>query len=377
MSDKCFLLSKRTLARNIQIAAKIAFVVKTAFAVNIPWELRLLFERLYFSFQGCLVLYMSNYFLDRFQGAWLGSIVPLLFEQSQRSEVLSHSATVTSCERKISEIVQQQYNLLAKLRKDRFFVSQHESPTTITEFLLQLLPAIVYFHDDWSQLKTILVSQISSHSDRLNFGSEVKEDILVWSCIVGLALRGEVNLANLANLVTNKIGLAACEIKWLGILEIAFWQGFTFTELESHISSKQNKEIPLALFCFLSNQRHFSLVVNQALAMTGSEEVAVLTGAVAGAYVGWSGLPSGWRNRLRRASFFSEIKQHTENLYGEWLGLEYPVNYSDLGGVGLTNLRRVAIAAPRIAQKRAELKIISQAEYCHERPTSHLDIDRK
>ena len=303
---------------------------------------------------------MSNYFLDRFQGAWLGGMVPLLVSQPKGSKVLSPS--VTGWEQDVYKQIKQQYDLLLGLQNNQPVVAQAETFNSIAELLLKLLPAVVYFHDDWSQLRRIL----SGQSSNLALSSEAEADILVWSYIVGLALRRENNFADLANLAVTRLGLNTGDIEWLEILETAFLQGFTFTELESHMKSRQNKEVPLSLFCFLGNHRNFFLAVSQALAIVDSKEVASLTGALAGAHVGWRGIPPVWRNRLRKCSFFSDIKRYTEELYRMWSGVEYFSSCHDCECVGLANPLSFAIAAPRVVQERAELKIISQAEYRRE-----------
>ena len=286
------------------------------------------------------ILFMSYSLLDRFRGAWLGSIVPLRPQQEVTQQV-------AQWEQNTSFDVQQSYQWLASTEQNQTI----DKETNPARLLLKLLPAIVYYHDDWKTLAGIL----QDLSQNAALPANLERGLLVWSYIICLELRGK-DFLGLTNLLTMKLELQPTEVEWLNIVEISYLQGSLLTELEQRLIHQPNREISLSIFCFLCNPEDYSLAVAQALRATENATlVAALTGALSGAYNGWHGIPVFWRYQVRDCNFFSQILRYTEDTIQKWCGLE--VKSDRLLS------EPFVVTAPRVAQARESLKIVSQADY--------------
>jgi hypothetical protein len=285
---------------------------------------------------------MGYCLFNKFRGAWLGSLMGQKLANYHQPLFLPWSnQTKASFE-------QEKDNLLDIL-------GDNTAQITSDKLILSLLPAILYYHDDWFTLSAVLTQKI----DKLSQSRTEIDNILIWCYVVRLALRGEIVSHGLTNQVVIGTGLKQTPaIKWLKQVELSNVKGFSSIHLIENLSFMDRWEIPLSLFCFLNNLADFSLTIQQSLSiekiLKQKTNLTALTGVLSGAYNGWAGISIKWRIWLQNQDFYPQINFQIEKLIKEWLGGESLSNTQILSSV---------ISSPKILQLRPDLKIISQQEY--------------
>lgn len=274
---------------------------------------------------------MGYSLLNKFRGAWLGSVMgSQLATQHQAINIKSN-------------------DFLA-----------HET-RQFSEFALSILPLVLYHHDDWCNLSSLLTQKVRSrprpHHVKSSSKSQAEIDnILVWSYTVRLALRGELASQGLSDRVMRGTRLEqAASIEWLKQVEVSCLQGFSPIQLIEALSPLENWELPLSLFCFLNNAEDFALTIQQALSLEKqATKITALSAIFSGAYNGLTAIPINWRNWSKNQEFYQKIMAKTEDMINEWLGIDSSVDSKD---------KTLVITAPKILQPRSNLRIISQPEY--------------
>jgi hypothetical protein len=290
---------------------------------------------------------MGYSLLDKFRGAWLGSlIVQKIANNPQQLPFSPANPQITS---------------ILQDREDRYDSPENEN---ISQLILSSLPTILYHHDDWSYLSAFLRQQANTRK----LSSLKIDNILIWSYAVRLALRDEIVNRDLTGVLTSGLtsGLTnrvvmgtgikeTASINWLEQVEIFCLNGCNSTQLIEQLSSIQDWEIPLSLFCFLNNSEDFYLTVQQALSLAELENnVTVLSAVLSGAYNGWTRIPVNWRNWLQNQNFYLPISQKINATIGDWSGKN---------SLSSTLALPLIVSSPKILQPRSNLKIISQHEY--------------
>jgi hypothetical protein len=277
---------------------------------------------------------MGYSLLDKFRGAWLGSLIV------QKIANTSQKLLVSPLNQQITSTLQDKE-------------ARRNSPENTGQLILDFLPTILYHHDDWSYLSAFLCQQAKMRG----LSSPKIDNILVWSYVVRLALRDEIINRDLTNRVMRGTGLEnTVSVYWLEQLEMSCLNGYNTTQLIEQLSFLQeNWEIPLSLFCFLNNSEDFYLTVQQALSLTELEnQVTVLSAVLSGAYNGWTRIPVNWRNWLQNQDFYLPISHKINATIEDWLGRN---------SLSSTLALPLIVSSPKILQPRSNLKIISQYEY--------------
>ena len=297
---------------------------------------------------------MSYSLLDRFRGAWLGAAIGQQLCDRHSSQNLKDRTWLSdNLPRSWLEWTIKEIALTLQEPKSADFPWEQNSQIDFkaSTIILWLLPVILYHHDFWFGLSSFLVRSKGRHD------SVAIDNVLVWCYTIRLALRGELFPQGLTQRVVLGTQLKqTASIEWLEKVELSCLKGWAATQLIAELSPMRNREIPLALFCFLNNPQDFWLTTQQALSLERqAANVTALSTALSGAYNGVTSIPTDWRISFQHSSnFYREIMVKTEQMIREWLGIDRSVNSKTLPSV---------IMAPKVLQSRSSLRIISQKEY--------------
>ena len=309
---------------------------------------------------------MSYVLLNKFQGAFLGSLAQQNLKTSPQSlktnwdfNILSHKTKpqwflflkqdVVSVMPKQEKLVNMWFDLVF----EAIPTANKAKTASCSALALLLLPIILYYCDYWHYL----AQYIKQKCQELNQSSAEIDTILVWCYGVRLALRGELVGLGLTERVVQETQIQQQSvISWLKTIEASYLEGWSFSKLLQELSNYSG-QIPLSWFCFFNNAEDFDLTTQQASFLESNFPlVTALSGVLSGAYNGLTGIPVNWRNQYQNQDFYRQTIIQTEEMTKEWLGIE---------GANNVNQERASciITAPRILQSRSSLRIISQQEY--------------
>ncbi|AFZ37714.1 ADP-ribosylation/Crystallin J1 [Stanieria cyanosphaera PCC 7437] len=306
---------------------------------------------------------MNRYsLLNRFQGAWLGSAIgkaltsnlqasdwqKITYAQASEGMLAGEKIAqiLCNCER-IEQLDWQKIALELELEK-----LSHCSE----EVICAVLPLVLLCHDNLYLFK--------EQWQRLSFFAhhciEVKEAIYFFSKAIALILREKLNFTDGFDSIILDVGEPrAFLVKRLNQALILSSQGKSLQEVVEELDQEDQSHpmqnaIALAWYCFQSSPENFSLCIRRAM-NTGSQclTVVVLTGALAGAYNGRTGIPLSWRLASQNNGCYRRLEQESQRLLATWLGMYQP---------NLETISTSIVAAAGVIQPRASLKIISQQE---------------
>lgn len=258
-----------------------------------------------------------------------------------------------------------QNNSLREKSLSRAIVPKNQKSTLLkchSSFLV-LLPLVIFLSDNQDLFKQVITQcNLKSAINR-----ETKEDILIWSYLLSLNNKFELENKNLSQII--KRVLTDVELKTTNLIEklelvIRAWEsGLSLHEItEKLLSLGNSKQIAIALscYCFASTPQDFKLSVKRAASL--NQNIAwwttSLTGTLSGAYNGVTGIPKSWRAIADKNQTYQQAQHTAMNLYKTWLGI-YSLEISQT----LYNHELDAVASTNIIQPRKSLKIISQKSY--------------
>lgn len=293
---------------------------------------------------------MQHSLLNRFQGSLLGSFLgeTLPIDSLKRSEPIE-------LEQQLSRQNQLGINAIA-LANDGTDCLDGKTPANSGEIAMAMLSALLFCHDSdsWRQERLEYFVSNWRHSDW------ALEDVLIWGYAIALALREKIPPHQWIERISSRYQTAQTPlIEQLALVRTFLERGTplqqAIAQMARQVSSKQ-MAIAIALYCFLSTPDDFRLSLMRAMqAGKEAKAVAALTGALAGAYNSFSGIPIGWRIALGKHPIGQQLLQEATELFAVWSGAYRP-NSSPL-------LESAAVASPLVMQPRPSLKIISQGEY--------------
>jgi hypothetical protein len=299
--------------------------------------------------------------LSRFHGCIIGSFLAeerLNSQQSFKNDV----ANLTTCLLKsaiATEDWKQNYS---------FSLNKKGSKLSSGEAIAVLLPVFVLFHDDFR----VLEQQLKDFASLWAIDRETVEEMLTWGYALALAFREKLNGESaIEQLLASQFKIPISLKQQLEQAEICRHKRLSLKQSISQIARSDNlasNAIALALYCFASTPEDFYLAIMRAARVAKlAPEIAYLTGAIAGAYNSYSGIPLRWRVNVRQPSSISTLEQITE-LFAVWSGAYRLTN--------LTALQEAAIASASVIQSRSTLKIISQQENLLSNVASGVDSQR-
>jgi|GEM_PF-3406530 len=343
---------------------------------------------------------------DRFQGAWLGSVIGSAIgrtDEVKASPALKAWGTVDhthtgnyqkviinqfddwfEIREKIAQNIIQAQKVKTKhiLEQLTPFTSKFNNTqnnnfliTSTSNLLSALLPLITFNENHESKyIYTELIEQCNSNSVAT---VEIAESILLWTYLLTLTLANRLELKepNISMIVKQLLSgvevKTASSIAKLNIVGKALKYGLSLQQLTEKICQTNNSNsdldvmftvtdaICLALYCFASTPHNFMLCVKRAshLPTYLSQSVTTLAATISGAYNGTAVIPRKWLNASDRHQGYQQTKKTCHQLYQSWLGTPQP-NYPDL----LYNPSLHAVAIPQIIQPRRNFQVISQNE---------------
>jgi len=280
---------------------------------------------------------MNISLLNRFQGCLYGSF---LTPQIQDSDAIAVRNSI------LTEII----NTLGHSGNIALEKCQNLAQTNPREFPVALIPTALFRHDYLTsfqdELAILSENQLISPDDALA--------LLGWGQVLSLIVREkfpsknknkvEVCLSSLQTFTQGTVG----EESLIGIKR-AIQEGYSLERVvETLGTSELLSAIALSLYFFLDTPEHFDLTLKRA-ALIKHPLVLPFTGALAGAYHGFTGIPLAWRLTQPEPMFLEPIHQ----FWGQWSGV-----LSDNALPSST-----AIASPLIIQARPNVPLISQGEY--------------
>ena len=320
---------------------------------------------------------MNYCIFDRFQGAWLGSIIGAALDdhscRSERAKIVQYQPAKWLLARaKLAEILMTAPRLEANLianQLEQIFLEESISQTNFEvgklpdHILLILLPLII-FNVDNPNLVSKIVTQCNFKSSTNNIN--IIEDVLIWNYLIALALnkRFSSQETNVSSIV--KQVFAGVEVKKtsltekLEIIAQAWEHGNSLNKLQQELSNRSDLRqtaIALGVYCFASTPKDFMLSVKRAanLSKNMSLPITALTGALSGAYNGLIGIPRRWHQFGSQNPTYRQDKLIAQKLFETWLGI-YPTANKQFSYDFTLNV----VAPPNQIQPRVSLNIISQ-----------------
>ena len=280
---------------------------------------------------------MNVSLLNRFQGCLYGSF---LTPQVQDSDAIAARNFI------LTEII----NTLGHSGSISLEKWQDLAQTNPREFPVALIPTALFRHDYLTgfqdELAILSENQLISPDDALA--------LLSWGQVLSSIVREKFPSKN-----KNKVEVCLSSLQaftqgtvWeeslIGIKR-AIQEGYSLERVvETLGASELLSAIALSLYFFLDTPEYFDLTLKRA-ALIKHPLVLPFTGALAGAYHGFTGIPLAWRLTQPEPMFQEPIHQ----FWGQWSGV--------LSENALPS--STAIASPLVIQRRPNFPLISQGEY--------------
>ena len=278
---------------------------------------------------------MNLSLLNRFQGCLYGSFFS---PQVQDSDAIAVRDSI------LTEII----NTLGHFGSISPEKWQNLAQTNPREFPVALIPLALFRHDYLTgfqdELAILSENQLISPDDALA--------LFAWGHLLSSIVREKFASKNkvefcFASLQAFTQGTVLEE--YLICLKQAIQEGYSLQRVVQTLgSSNLSSAIALSLYFFLDTPEHFDLTLKRA-ALMNSPWILSFTGALAGAYHGFTGIPLAWRLTQTDLIFSERIRQ----FWGQWSGVlsENTLPFS------------TAIASPLVIQRRSNFPLISQGEY--------------
>jgi len=278
---------------------------------------------------------MNLSLLNRFQGCLYGSF---LTSQIQDSDAIAVRNSI------LTEIINT-FGHSGNIALEKW---QNLAQTNPREFPVALIPTALFRHDYLTgfqdELGILRENQLISPDDALA--------LLGWGQVLSLILREKLPSENKVEFCLSSLQaftrgtVLEKDLIWI---KQAIQEGYSLERVVETLGvSELLSAIALSLYFFLDTPEHFDLTLKRAILMN-NPLVLSFTGALAGAYHGFTGIPLAWRLTQTDTAFSSQIPQ----FWSQWSGVlsENTLSFS------------TAIASPLIIQRRPNVPLISQGEY--------------
>ena len=278
---------------------------------------------------------MNISLLNRFQGCLYGSF---LSPQIQDSDAIAARDSI------LTEII----NTLGHSGNIALEKWQNLAQTNPREFPVALIPLALFRHDYLTgfqdELGILSENQLISPDDALA--------LFAWGHLLSSIVREKFPSKNkvevcLASLQAFTQGTVLEE--YLIGIKHAIQEGYSLERVVQTLGSSDfSSAIALSLYFFLDTPEQFDLSIKRA-ALINYPLLLPFTGALSGAYHGFTGIPLAWRLTRTEPAFSSQIPQ----FWSQWSGVlsENTLSCS------------IAIASPLVIQRRPNVPLISQGEY--------------
>jgi hypothetical protein len=278
---------------------------------------------------------MNLSLLNRFQGCLYGSFLNPLVQDSD---------AIAARDCILTEIIDT-LGHFGSISPEKW---QNLAQTNPREFPVALIPLALFRHDYLTsfqdELAILSKNQLISPDDALA--------LFAWGHVLSSIVREKFPSENKVEFCLASLEAFALETVWkkeLISIKQAIQQGYSLERVVQTLgSSNLSSAIALSLYFFLDTPEHFDLTLNRA-ALMNSPWILSFTGALAGAYHGFTGIPLAWRLTQTDLIFSERIRQ----FWSQWSGVlsENALPFS------------TAIASPLVIQRRPNVPLISQNEY--------------
>ena len=275
---------------------------------------------------------IGNDLLDKFPGGILGSILGDILSSNSQTSTKSNSLSDTIKLSLWTQMSLESLNLLSKgsLRQidwyasySSFLLPKFNGKIGSSELAVASLPIVLFFHDQPNVLREYL-SEIA----KLTQESNCFADLWIWSYGISLVLQGNIKIEEL---ITKLLSLKEAQETPFGeqleTIQKLLCEQASLKKVEQELNKKEQSNslaIAQALYCFLSTPEQFRLSVSRSMQMKSKPQLtATLTGAIAGVYNCWFGIPIDWRlhPQLSKVNVKYIVSEQVEQVVNTWLGV--------------------------------------------------------
>jgi ADP-ribosylglycohydrolase len=301
--------------------------------------------------------------LSRFQGGLVGSTIGEIGASSNREienrsrpdHPLSHwnklGMAVTEHLIRTGQLSPEDWEQIGYEQK----IQDWRNTANSGEMALATLPVALFFHDSPGFLREQLrlAAPIWLHP------TACLDAVLLWGEAIALALREKLNpQRSISQLLRRSDSEATALRHLLEPVQTFLSRGSPLAQVVAQISDRGDSgqvAIALALYCFAATPEDFRLCVLRASQTNEQASLTTaLTGALAGTYNSFSGIPIDWRLAIQRAQTSPTLFQYASHLLTVWSGTYQP-SLNDLSP-------SIAVSSALVMQPRSSLNIISQRE---------------
>ncbi|MEY3866347.1 MAG: hypothetical protein RLZZ338_238, partial [Cyanobacteriota bacterium] len=222
---------------------------------------------------------------------------------------------------------------------------------SLSEGIWQILPIIIFYHENEIKLTEILQEIISDsegeekdNPNPISLG-EGKIGLLGIGYTIAQLLKQPKELSNLIPQTIDYLNSDCLLVELLELVQNLIKQGASLENARHELGQKVkvspaivaregkgiNREkrlihhIALGMYCFLSSPQDFRLAVTRAIPTRGEDSLmTTLTGIFGGSYNSSISIPVEWYSLLNSISHEEKIRELARNLYAIWSGRNDP-----------------------------------------------------
>ncbi|MGB5771299.1 MAG: ADP-ribosylglycohydrolase family protein [Crocosphaera sp.] len=250
---------------------------------------------------------MNNSLLDRFKGALLGAIIADRINSPKTSsfnwQMMSQKLIINLIENE--NISPENWQGIAP----------EDLNINSGELILGILPLILFFQET----EYLCYEQIKQFAKINNIRQETVDNIMLFRKIINLILTADNNKDAPCQSLKDILKVSPSLQKIQTFLD----NKIPLTEVQRHFRQQTILDInslPLSLYCYCRTPDNFRLSILQASQINCSV-ITTLTGALSGAYNGFSGIPINWRLALTQEENHTLFLEQINQLWAKWTGV--------------------------------------------------------
>ena len=248
---------------------------------------------------------MSQSLLNGFRGSLLGPIIA--------QKIISQKETVFNWQiinqKIIIDLIQKEITSPETCQA----IASDDEQLTSGEFILRILPLILFFHET----EYLLSEQLEKIEKYSNLTQKIIEEASLFRQIIYLIFKQEENcLKNISHLSPS-----------LKKIQTFLDNQIPLTEVERQFRQQtilDNNYLILSLYCFYRTPDNFKLSILQA-SRFNHPLILSITATLSGAYNGYSNIPIPWRLTITPDKDYKQLYQQISQLWVKWAGVEDPL----------------------------------------------------
>ena len=270
--------------------------------------------------------------VDKFPGGILGSVLGDILANNFQTQIQSKEASDSIQLSPWNQMSLSSLNLLSRgnlgqidwcAAYSSFLPAKFNGKIGSGELAVASLPIVLFFHDQPNVLREYL-SEIAKLSQESNCFAH----LWIWSYGINLVLQEKIEAKDI---ITQLLNLKEAQETPFGeqleTIQKLLCEQASLKKVEQELNKKEQSNslaIAQALYCFLSTPQQFRLCVSRSLQMKSQPYItATLTGAIAGVYNSWFGIPLDWRlhPQLSKVNAEYQVSEQVEQVINIWLGV--------------------------------------------------------